>query len=244
MADPTPATAETPKDAPASGAAPVTPAVAVTPPANSDPAKPVEPVAAVTPAADPAKPAVDPNKPAEPAKAAADPNKPAEPAKPAVDLNTVPEGDYQITLEGELKDVPLNTASITAMAPIFKDLKLTSAQVNKLAAGFVKYQLGAPAAKNAADLATLRADPEFGQLHFGETQQRINDALAAFTTPAEREALAKIGMANDPALTKMFARIGAAMSESPQTDTGRPGAKIKSTASKLYGGGDAVATGK
>ncbi len=186
--------------------------------------------------AEPAKPVTEPTA----AKPATDPV----PATPAVDPDAVPEGDYEIKLEGDLKDVALNPDSIKAITPVLKELGLSTAKASKLAAAFVQYQMGVPAAKNQADLATLRADPEFGQLNFGQTRQRIDDALAAFTTADERATLVKIGMVNDPALVRMFVRIGAAMSGATQEDTGRPAPQHQSTAKKLYGGRDAVAGGK
>jgi hypothetical protein len=217
----------------ASAETPATPVVTPAAPASATPATP----ASVTPAAasteTPAKPA--------PAAAAttetpAEPAKPAEPAAP--DLNTVPDA-YQLVADAATAR-PVDPTLVEAVAPILKDAKVTSAQAQKLVDAFQAHQKAAMTLRMQADLDALRADPELGKLNFARTQQRVNDALAAFTLPAERAALDAMGIANNPTLVRMFHRIGAAMQEAPQTDAGLPAPMKLPTEKKLYGGRDLV----
>lgn len=186
------------------------------------------PVVAPTPPVEPAAPIVAPV-------AAVTPTPPAEtPVAPVVApvvAAVVPE-NYEFVLEGDAK---VDSAAIQAITPALKKAGMTQAAAQELVSDFAKYQLALPAAKNASDLEAIRKDPEIGLLNFGRTQNEINQALSAFTTPAERESLSKMGMANDPALVRMFMRIGRAMSEAPQTDQGGRPAEVKTTAQRLYG---------
>lgn len=112
---------------------------------------------------------------------------------------------------------------------------MSQAAATKLVSDFVKYQTGLPAAKNAADLETLRSDPEIGQLNFGRTQATVNEALAAFTTPEMRDRLSAKGMVNDPDLVRFFLKVGRAMADAGETPRGAPEIAQKTTAQKLYG---------
>lgn len=207
--------ATTPVVASATPPAPATPPVtpAVTPPAVTPPV-----TAAVTPPVTP--PAVEP--PATP------------PVVPPV-VATVPE-KYEFKLEGDLKDQKVSQAAIDAITPAMKKAGMTQEAANALVTDFLKYQTGLIPAKNAADLEAVRQDPELGLMNFGRTQNYIAEALAAFSTPADREMLSKMGMVNDPRLVRFFAKVGRAMAGAGQPEPGTPPVEKKTTAQKLYGG--------
>lgn len=113
---------------------------------------------------------------------------------------------------------------------------MSQAAATKLITDFIKYQTGPlTVARNAADMETLRKDPELGLLNLGRTQATVNEALAAFTTPAERDELSKLGMVNNLTLVRMFARIGRAMGEAGATPSDPRPVVQKTTAQKLYG---------
>lgn len=218
---PTP-TAKTPTtpDAPVVPAAvvpaAVVPSAAVTPPV-------VPPVAAVEPPAVPPVVAITPPTPpaVTPPVAAVVP--------PVV---AVPER-YDFVLDGNQK---VSQGAIDAITPALREAGVTQEKATKLVTDFLKYQAGLPAVKNAADLEALRQDPELGLLNLGRTQNEVNEALASFTTPAERQKLSEMGMANDPVLVRMFRRIGRAsmgVTNTPPSDP-RP-VEVKTTAQKLYG---------
>lgn len=217
MADPTPG--ENTTEPAVDPAAPSTAATTDPAPAKTDPAP-----AAAAPATDPA--------PTTEAAPAADSKAVAEPV-----VDAIPE-KYDL----KIGETAVNPALLEALTPIFKDSKVTAANAQKLADAFESHRKAMIPQILARDLDALRADPELGKLNFGRTQARVNDALAAFTTPQERAQLTALGLANNPTLVRMFHRIGASMQEPPQTDAGAPVREKASRASKLYGGGDAVAS--
>jgi hypothetical protein len=239
MADIPVVSGEKPTEPVATSAAPAVSAVAASAPVEvkTDPSpKPVEPTAA---------------KPVEPAKVA-QAAKPVEP--PVVDPKAAEAETARIAAEAKANAVPeqyeltgaqgaLDPALIGAIAPVLKDAKVTAGQAQKLVDNFVAYQKQALPALMARDLETLKADPALGGLNFGRTQQRINDALAAFSTPEERSVLTSLGMANNPTLVRMFHRIGTAMQEPAQTDAGARARPARTTQAKLYGGADRKESG-
>jgi hypothetical protein len=138
---------------------------------------------------------------------------------------------------------PVNPQLLEALTPIFKEANVTPAQAQKLATALAEHNKAMIPVIAQRNLDQLRADPELGKLNFGRTQQRVNDALAAFTNPAERARWEARGLANDPDFVHFFHRLGAAMQEARQTDAGpAPPAKLP-TQSKLYGGRDLVKSG-
>lgn len=215
-----------PAEKPAEGAAPVAP---------TSEAKPGE-----TPPAPESKPAEAKPSGETPPPAAAKPGEEKPPETPPEgtppDPNVVPEKYELIGFEGKPVDAPL----VDALTPILKEAGVKAGQAQALISAYSEYAKNAPAQMAARDLDALKADPELGKLNFGRTQARVNDALAAFTLPAERAALTAMGLANNPVLVRMFHRIGAAMGEPPQTDSGARVPEPRSRASRLYGGGDAV----
>ena len=165
--------------------------------------------------------------------------KPAE-AKPAeADLKVVPD-KYDL----KVGESPVSPQFLDAITPLFKEVGVTQPQAQKLADAFAAHQKAVIPQIMARDLDTLRADPELGKLNFGRTQARVNDALAAFSTPQERQTLTDLGLANNLTLVRMFHRIGASMQEPPQTDAGRQPREKPATQTKLYGGRDLVQSGR
>jgi len=212
---------EKPTELPASGAAPTAPVVV----ADPAPAKPVEAKPAeVAPETKP----VEAAEPAEPAKA-------EEPAKAPETPEGVPE-KYEIKLEG----AEIHPVMVEALTPIWKEAGLNTKQVTAQAQAFMATQEKLIPLIVQRDLDALKADPVLGQLNLGRTQARVNDALAAFTTPEERASLEKMGLSNNPTLVRMFHRIGLSMQEPPQADSGSRVPESRSRASKLYGGNDLV----
>lgn len=144
----------------------------------------------------------------------------------------------------KLGDVPVNQSLLDAVSPIFKKSGMTNEAAQELATAFAAHQKALIPQIMERDLEALKADKTLGGLNLARTQSRVNDALAAFTTPQERDALTAMGIANNPNLVRMFYRIGSSMQDAPQTDAGPQVREKPSRATKLYGGGDAVRTGR
>lgn len=121
------------------------------------------------------------------------------------------------------------------MTSAFKAANLTQAQLNSILPAFLEYQRGQPARMLAADVETLKKDPELGMMNFGKTQGLVNDALAAFTTPQFRQKLERWGIANDLEFVRVFAAVGKAMrGDTPAS--GQPNtAGDESLADRIYG---------
>lgn len=202
---------------------------------------PTEPVVAAPVTPVPAVPAVD----APPVPAAVPPVEPTPAVTPPVEPAAVPPVDA-VPEKYELKagTDAVHPALIEAITPLFKEMGVTAKQGQALADVFEKHRQAMIPQVLARDLDLLRADPELGKLNFGRTQARVNDALAAFTTPQERAALTASGLANNPTLVRMFHRIGASMQEAPQTDAGPQVREKLPASSKLYGGKDLVTSAK
>jgi hypothetical protein len=221
-------TGEKPNEPAATTVAPATAApVETTAPATAAPAAAAKPTETA-----PAAAAVTTEKPAE-TKAA---EKPAE-VKPA-ETETKPEV-YDLKGKG---GQPVDPGLMATMLPVLKEAGITPKAAQSLVDTFNAYQTKLLPEIMNRDLETLRKDPELGLLNFGRTQNRINDALAAFSTPDERKVLTEMGIANNPTLVRMFHRIGTAMQEPPQTDAGPQPRSPRSTGNKLYGGSDLVSS--
>ncbi len=183
-------------------------------------------------------PAADPAAPVTPPVAAPAAKTPEQLAADAA-LLTVPE-------KYELKNAAgtaLDSSLIDAISPVLKDAKMNSRDAQALVNNFADWQQKAIKAAMTRDLETLKADPALGQLNFGRTQQRVNDAITAFSTPEDRAVLVQLGIANNPVLVRMFHRIGSAMQEPTPADGGSPVRGKASKASKLYGGSDLKTSG-
>lgn len=150
---------------------------------------------------------------------------------PVVDPKAVPE-------KYELKDV--NPSLLAAVTPLFKEMGITSDKAQALATVVAEHNKAMIPQILARDLETLKADPQLGGLNLARTQARINDALAAFSTPQDRAELTARGLANNPVLVRMFHRIGVSMQEAPQTEVGHQPREKLPREKRLYGGGDLV----
>jgi hypothetical protein len=249
MADQLPSTSENSTQPAASGAAPASAAPASAP----SEVKSVE----VKPAPEAKPAAAAPVEAAKPAQVKATEGQPPEakpqetaPAKTPEQIeaqrveaekaaDTVPE-------KYELKNPagqPIDQSLVEAISPVLKDAKVTTKAAQTLVNNFVNWQDAARKAQSDRDLETLKKDPALGLLNFGRTQARVNDALAAFSTPDDRATLTKLGISNHPTLVRLFHRIGAAMQEPPQSEATNPARAPKTTASKLYGGSDLKKSG-
>lgn len=193
-------------------------------------AKPPEGKPPETPPAAAAKPA-EGEKPAE--------VKPDE-GKPPEAPDVVPEKYELIGAEGH----PVDPTLVEALTPILKGAAVKGKDAQALINAYTEFAKGVPAIIAQRDLETLKADPELGKLNFGRTQGLVNDALSAFTTPEDRAQLTAMGLANNLVLVRMFRRIGLAMGEPQQTDSGARVPEPVSRAHKLYGGADVVAPTK
>jgi hypothetical protein len=196
-----------------------------------------------TPGENPTDPVVEPAvADPTPAKTApvVDPAAPALPKIPAVDpaapvAALVPE-------KYELKDV--NPAFIAAITPSLKKAGVTAENAQAMATAWADYNKTLPDVVNARDLATLKADPKLGGLNINATLKTVNDILVPYSTVQERASLTALGLSNNPTLVAIFHRMGLATQEPRQTDAG-PQARAKlPRETKLYGGGDLVASGK
>lgn len=218
--------------------------MADTPPSVEPPKQPVAPaaVAPVTPAAvvpvvpDPAPAAVVP--PVEPVAAPVAPVTEvppvAEPPAPPV----APEEKYDLKVGTE----PVNPQLLESLTPIFREAKVTTAQAQRLADAFAAHSKAMVPIINERNLTLLRADPQLGGVNFARTQSLINDALSVCTTPQDRKSLEDRGIPNDPALVRMFHRIGTLMRDAPLTEAGPRAPEKLPTQSKLYGGKDLVSS--
>ena len=199
--------------------------------------KPTEPVVAapvVTPTVEVSAPAVE-----TPAPVVAAPAVETPPAVVTPPVDGVPE-KYDL----KLGDVPVHASLLEKITPIFKESGMTSKNAQALASAFAEHQKAIIPQILERDLNTLKADPQLGGLHLARTQARINDALAAFSTPQERAELTAKGLANNPTLVRFFHRVGASMQDAPQTDAGPQVRAAIPREKKLYGGGDLVTSGK
>lgn len=202
--------------------------------------------------AEPTPPVENPNEPVAPAAVVPDPaavpapDVPVAPVVPVVDAPSPtpdPVADPAPVYDLKIGDKAIDPGLVAALTPFFKEAGVTAKQAQGMASAFEAHRVAMLPQIMARDLDALRADPELGKLNFGRTQTRVNDALAAFTTPQERAALTSMGIANNPNLVRMFHRIGTAMQEPPQTDAGPQVREKLPTQTKLYGGRDLKTSG-
>lgn len=196
---------------------------------NTPGEKPTEPVVAA-PVVEPAPVVAAPPAAETPAPPIVEP-KVETPVVAAVDPKAVPE-------KYDIKDV--NPALLEAVTPVFKKAGLSTETAQELARVVTEHNKAMIPQILARDLDTLKADPKLGGLNLARTQARINDALAAFSTPEDRAELAAKGLANNPVLVRMFHRIGVSMQEAPQTEVGAQPRERLPREKRLYGGGDLV----
>lgn len=183
-----------------------------------------------------------PDKPAdgkEPDKGA-DPDKTGEEGVPEAYEFAMPEG------------VEIDQEAVDRYSPVFKELKLTQAQAQKLvdlrAAEIAAMTEGASekaeqwyaerrqqeiAAANEAGITAIKADKEIGGEHFEPIKNRVMEAVGAVGTPELRATFDKLGLGNDPEIVRVFNRL---IDYTPPDKGEGPGegGGNKSTASVLF----------
>jgi len=187
--------------------------------ANVDP----DPLAGDPPAADPNAPAEwkeyenDASKTDEEnaaAKAEHDKTKPAG----ADPLDVVPaDGKYELTMpEGITVDQEL----LDALAPDFLAKKMTPREAQALTDKFVKVQTDRAEAKNKAWAETVagwvteaKADADMGGAKWDATAKTARTAIDTLGTPELKEYLQATGGGNHPELIRIFAKVGAMITE-------------------------------
>lgn len=163
----------------------------------------------------------------------------AAPETPPTPVDGIPE-KYDL----KLGDVPVHASLLEKVTPIFKESGMTAKNAQALASAFAEHQKAIIPQILERDLNTLKADPKLGGLNLARTQARINDALAAFSTPQDRAELDAKGLSNNPILVRFFHRVGVAMQDAPQTEAGPQVRAAVPREKKLYGGGDLVTSHK
>lgn len=148
------------------------------------------------------------------AKAEHDKAKPAAP-DPA---DTVPEdGKYTLTAPegGEL-----DTEMLDAVAPLLKSKGFTAKEAQALGDAVMKLQAGRAQAQAQAWQETVagwadtaKKDKEIGGDRWDSTVASATRAIAKFGTPELKEYLQNTGGGNHPELIRVFAKIGAAISD-------------------------------
>ena len=154
---------------------------------------------------------------------------------PVPDDEGVPEA-YELKLTstneaGEEVAQDLEPVLVEEATPIFKDLKLTNEQANKLTALMPKVQERLVQQQNdrfaevRADWAKqAKEDPEIGGKNWDQTVQLSAKALDHFGAKSEkndkgeetnefRKLLNESGLGNHPVMLRMFRNVGAAISE-------------------------------
>jgi hypothetical protein len=150
----------------------------------------------------------------------------------------VPE-KYEIqTPEGFVVDPEL----MTEFEGVAKEAQLTNAEAQKvadLAPKFAEKVLTKQAEAWADQVKqwgeAVQTDAEMGGEKFKDTQASCQKALAAFGTPALKEALESTGMGNHPELVRAFAKIGNAIGEDGFVRSGQGGGK-RDPADVMYDG--------
>jgi len=135
----------------------------------------------------------------------------------------VPE-KYQFTLpDGLTAD-----ETVTKFESIFRDLKLSNDDAQKLVSAYAEIKLEEGKSidtrleeqHNTWKQAVLN-DPEMGGTNFPATEKAAQSAVARFGTPALKSYLNSTGLGSHPELVRTFAAIGRAMAEDT-IHTGKP----------------------
>lgn len=187
--------------------------------------KPADPPAGEKPADPPAvdwkeyvnDPAKSPEENAA-AKAEHDKTKPAEKSDAEKALDTVPEdGKYTLAMP---EGVQVDQELLDALGPKFAAKKLTTREAQELADEFIKIET-ARGAKRLEDWGktvsgwadTAKKDPDIGGDKWDGTTKAAQKAVNSLGTPALREYLNASGGGNHPELIRIFAKVGAMISE-------------------------------
>lgn len=137
----------------------------------------------------------------------------------------------------------VNDEILAEADPVFRDLKLTNEQANKLmplAASFAgriaQQQADAHQAMATGWAKEAKADKELGGANWKETEALVARALDKFAGPAKndkgdpnpfRQLLDETKLGNHPEMIRMFRKIGAAVSEDGDLPRGDSGAAVK-----------------
>ncbi|TIW56713.1 MAG: hypothetical protein E5V54_11235 [Mesorhizobium sp.] len=158
------------------------------------------------------------------AKAEHDKTKPAEKSDAEKALDTVPEdGKYALTMP---EGVQVDQELLDALGPKFAAKKLTTREAQELADEFIKIET-ARGTKRMEDWGktisgwaeTAKKDPEIGGDKWDGTAKAAQKAVNTLGTPELRTYLNASGGGNHPELIRIFAKVGAMISEdNPPTD--------------------------
>lgn len=187
------------------------------------------------PAAEPAKPAADPEKPEgeKPEGEKPDGEKKQEEKKP----EGAPEKYEFKAAEGQ----ELDTAALEQFEPIARELNLTNEQAQKMVDLYgtqilpmvQKQQAEAWQKTTEQWAADVKADKEIGGDKLTASIGVAQRALETFGTPDLKEYLNASGLGNHPELIKVFVKVGKAMSEDGMV-TGKESGQ-RTAAEVLYG---------
>lgn len=127
----------------------------------------------------------------------------------------------------------INDELLAEVSPVFKELKLSNEQANKLMPLAGKFAERLVSAQNDAFQAQAtdwakkaKADSEIGGRNWKETETLVARALDRLEAPKEfRALLGDTKLGNHPEMIRMFRRVGAAIGEDgdfPRSDAGAP----------------------
>lgn len=168
---------------------------------------------------------------------------PAESQSTDQDATKTPASEVPDTYELKMPEGLEPDAALLAKAtPLFKELKLTGEQAQKLSdlyAGKLaetrKAQLDAWNGLLDGWREAARTDPEIGGARFAENVGAAKTALDRFGTPELKKALDEYGLGNHPELVRFCCRVGKALGEDRLVD-GKPGGGAVDPAKVLYPG--------
>ena len=133
-----------------------------------------------------------------------------------------------------------DAALLEKATPLFKELKLTGEQAQKLSDLYAdklaetrKVQLDAWNGGLEGWRSAAKADAEIGGAKFAENVGAARSALDRFGTPELKQALDEYGLGNHPELIRFCFRVGKALAEDRLVD-GRRGAGSADPAKVLY----------
>jgi hypothetical protein len=152
------------------------------------------------------------------AKAEHDKTKPAEKSDAEKALDTVPEdGKYTLAMP---EGVQVDQELLDALGPKFKAKNLTTREAQELADEFIKIET-ARGTKRLEDwgktisgwVDTAKKDPEIGGDKWDASTKAAQKAMTALGTPELKQYLNASGGGNHPELIRIFAKVGAMISE-------------------------------
>lgn len=164
--------------------------------------------------------------------------RPEDPARQEPEQDAIPDRYDLKAPEG----MELDAALLEKASPLFRELRLTGDQAQKLSDLYAdklaetrRAQLDAWNGLLDGWRSAARADPEIGGSKFDENVGAARDALARFGTAELRKALDQYGMGNHPEMIRFCYRVARALSEDRLVD-GRPVGGETDRARTLYPG--------